>query len=165
MDLLIVRHAIAYERDAKRWPDDAERPLTPEGMKLARKAAAGLKRITDNPETVWTSPFVRARQTAKILEHYAGWPKATEASELAQDVDPQKVVALLRRHRGKLVAVVGHEPGLSELISLCVTGERDGLDLALKKPGVACLSFKGAPTAASATLSWFVPPRILRALE
>jgi phosphohistidine phosphatase len=165
MDLLIVRHAIAYERDAKRWPDDADRPLTPEGMKRARKAAAGLKRITDRPGIVWTSPFVRAQQTAKILEHYAGWPVAQDAEELAQDADPRKVIPLLRKHSGKLVAVVGHEPGLSELIALCLTGDRNSVSLALRKPGVACLTFKGSPTAAGATLSWFLPPRILRALE
>jgi phosphohistidine phosphatase len=165
MDLLVVRHAIAYERDRKRWPDDSNRPLTPEGMKLARKAAAGLKRIVDGPDVVLTSPLARAKQTATILEHSAGWPEALEAAELAPDNDPQKVLSVLRRQRGTTLAVVGHEPQLSELINLCLVSEREGLRLELKKPGVACLNFKGLPSAGTATLRWFMAPRMLRALE
>src|SRR5580698_4658247 len=67
MDLLIVRHAIAFERNPRRWRDDGERPLSPEGMVRARKAAAGLRQITERPQCVLTSPLMRARQTATIL--------------------------------------------------------------------------------------------------
>ncbi len=31
MDLYVVRHAVAHKRDEDVWPDDAKRPLTPEG--------------------------------------------------------------------------------------------------------------------------------------
>ncbi|HUA22716.1 MAG TPA: histidine phosphatase family protein, partial [Steroidobacteraceae bacterium] len=67
MQLLILRHAIAFPRDAKRWPDDAKRTLTMEGAKRARRAAAGLKRMTKQPTLVLTSPLVRARDTAAIF--------------------------------------------------------------------------------------------------
>jgi phosphohistidine phosphatase len=164
MDLLIVRHAIAYERDPKRWPDDDHRPLTPEGKKLARKAAAGLKRIAAAPDAVLVSSLVRARQTAEVLKDHAAWPEATEAAELAPDEDARKVLTLLRRQHGSSIAVVGHEPQLSELIGLCLVGEREGLGVDLKKPGVACLNFRSAPAVSGATLKWFVPPRVLRAL-
>jgi phosphohistidine phosphatase SixA len=33
MELLIVRHAIAFEVDARRWPDDGERPLSPRAQR------------------------------------------------------------------------------------------------------------------------------------
>src|SRR5215469_14825655 len=78
MDLLIVRHAIAFDRNPRRWRDDGERPLSPEGMVRARKAAAGLKQITDRPQCVLCSPLVRARQTATILAEFSGWPKPVE---------------------------------------------------------------------------------------
>ena len=39
----MVRHAIAFERDRRRWPDDALRPLTPAGKRRFRKAAGGLR--------------------------------------------------------------------------------------------------------------------------
>ena len=68
MDLLIVRHAIAFERNVRRWRDDGERPLSPEGMVRARKAAAGLKYIAERPQCVLSSPLVRAKQTAAVAE-------------------------------------------------------------------------------------------------
>lgn len=83
MDLLIIRHAIAFERDRHRWRQDAERPLSPAGMRRARKAAAGLKQLTKRPQRLLTSPLVRARQTAQILTEVAGWPAAEEIPELA----------------------------------------------------------------------------------
>lgn len=165
MELLMVRHAIAYDRDRKRWPDDSNRPLTPEGVKLARKAAAGLKRIVDRPDVVLTSPLARATQTAAVLAEHADWPEAVETVELAPENDPQKVITVLRRQQGKTIAVVGHEPGLSELIGLCLLNDRVGLRLDLKKPGVVSLSFKGLPTAGAAVLNWFAAPRMLRALS
>src|ERR1700720_3238578 len=83
MDLLIVRHAIAFERDRHRWRDDGARPLSPAGIRRARKAAAGLKEFTKAPDRVLTSPLVRARQTAQILTDVAGWPQGEGAPHLS----------------------------------------------------------------------------------
>src|ERR1700758_583489 len=76
MELLIVRHAIACERDAQRWPDDTERPLSPRGVLRARQAARGVKRLVPRPARVLTSPSLRAQQTAAILTEFARWPPA-----------------------------------------------------------------------------------------
>ena len=76
MELLVVRHAIAFERNARRWPHDAERPLSAHGVARARKAALGLKRLTSPPARVLVSPLRRARETAAILTRFAGWPEA-----------------------------------------------------------------------------------------
>ncbi len=82
MELLIIRHAIAFERDRHRWADDAARPLSPAGIRRSRKAAAGLKELCKVPDRLLTSPLIRARQTAKILTEVAGWPPAEIAPEL-----------------------------------------------------------------------------------
>ena len=58
MELLVVRHAIAFERSPRRWPDDAERPLSPRGVARARKAALGLKRITAHPAQVFAGGVI-----------------------------------------------------------------------------------------------------------
>ena len=76
MELLIVRHAIAFERNPERWPDDGARPLSPRGVMRARRAAAGLKKLAVRPVRVLASPLVRTQQTAAILTQYAGWPRA-----------------------------------------------------------------------------------------
>ncbi len=78
MNLLIIGHATAFERDGKRWPDDRMRPLTSKGIARARQAAKGLKRLVDRPERILTSPLTRTKQTAEILTQFAGWPAAVD---------------------------------------------------------------------------------------
>jgi phosphohistidine phosphatase len=165
MDLLIVRHAIAFDRDRNRWRDDGERPLSPAGMRLARKAAAGLKKLTPRPQRVLTSPLVRARQTARILADVAGWPAAEEMPELSPGEPALAVLELLGADRGKLTAVVGHQPELGHLLSACLLGGDGALPIVLKKNAVACVSFPGRPRPGHAALAWLATPKMLRALR
>jgi phosphohistidine phosphatase len=166
MDLLIVRHAIAFDRNPRRWRDDGERPLSPEGMVRARKAAAGLKHIAERPQCVLSSPLVRARQTATILAEFAGWPKAVECAALAPDEPPEELFAVLATQKEKVVAVVGHQPGLGRLLAASLPAQvRGGVNpqaFELKKMGAALVSFSSIPRAGGGSLSWLVPPRILR---
>jgi phosphohistidine phosphatase len=164
MDLLIVRHAIAYERDRARWHDDAARPLSPAGMRRARKAAAGLKELTSRPARLLSSPLVRAQQTAKILTAVAGWPEAEEVAELSPGQPAIAVLELLAKERGKVVAVIGHQPGLGQLLG-CLLGEGASLPIEMKKNAVACVAFEGRPRAGHAALKWLATPKMLRALR
>jgi phosphohistidine phosphatase len=162
MLLLIVRHAVAFERDRHRWRDDAARPLSPAGMRRARKAASGLKQLSRAPDRVLTSPLVRARQTAQILAEVAGWPQAEEAFELSPGESALSVLTLLGKDHSKLAAVVGHQPGLGNLIAACLLGSGRGLPIEMKKNAVVCVSFEGPPRAGRATLKWLATPRMLR---
>ena len=165
MDLLIVRHAIAFDRDRHRWREDGERPLSPAGIRRARKAAVGIKELTKAPHRVLTSPLVRAQQTARILTEVAGWPVAEETPELAPGEPALVVLSLLAKDRGKLVAVVGHQPGLGHLLAACLLGGGGALPIEMKKNAVACVSFEGTPRAGHAALRWLATPRMLRALR
>jgi phosphohistidine phosphatase len=163
--LLIVRHAIAYERDRHRWRDDGARPLSPAGRRRARQAAAGLKEFSEPPDRLLTSPLIRARQTAQILTDVAGWPLAEEAPELSPGAPALAVLTLLGKERNKLVAVVGHQPDLGQLLTACLLGDGGDLRIEMKKNAVACVSFKDSPRAGSATLEWLATPRMLRGLR
>lgn len=162
MDLLIVRHAVAFERDRDRWRDDAARPLSPAGMKLARKAAAGLRALSKAPDRVLTSPLVRARQTAQILTQVAGWPRAEETAELAPGHPASAVLALIGKLRDKRLAIVGHQPDLGALLAACLLAERGTLSVEIKKNAVVCVSFASAPRPGGAALKWLATPRMLR---
>ena len=163
MELIIVRHAIACERDAHRWPDDHDRPLSARGMARARKAAQGLKGITQRPTRVLTSPLLRARQTAGILAQVAGWPRATTCPQLMPGTPPRDLLALIARGRDERLAVVGHEPGLGHLATVCLPGSATTAALCFRKMGAALLEFQGVPRAGRGELVWFLPPRVLRA--
>lgn len=164
MELLILRHAIAFPRDAKRWPDDAERPLTAQGAKRARRAAAGLKRMATRPALVLTSPLVRAHDTAAIFAQAARWPKAEHCEALSPGASPEDVLELLRRRGAQTdcVAVVGHQPHLGRLLALCLRGDARSEGFELKKSAVVCLRFEGPPRAHQGVLTALFPPRALR---
>lgn len=164
MELLILRHAVAFPRDPKRWPDDSERPLTLEGVKRARRAAAGLRRIAKRPALVLTSPLVRARDTATIFAQAAHWPKANECVALSPGGSPEEVLEVLRRRgaQADCVAVVGHQPHLGRLLALCLRGDARCEAFELKKSAVVCVQFQGPPRARQGALTALFPPRALR---
>ncbi|HEY2783304.1 MAG TPA: phosphohistidine phosphatase SixA [Steroidobacteraceae bacterium] len=162
MELLIIRHAIAFERNRRRWADDAERPLSPPGIKRSRKAAAGLRDLCEVPDRLLSSPLVRARQTAEILTEVAGWPPAEIAPELTPGKGAVAVLAWLSRDRSKRIALVGHQPDLSALLAACLLNDGSELPIEMKKNAVACLSFGGRARVGRAALTWLATPRMLR---
>ena len=111
-----------------------------------------------------TSPLVRARQTAQILTDIAGWPQAAEASELLPGEPAPAVLALLGKHHDRRVAVVGHQPGLGDLLALCLLGSGKTLPVEIKKNAILCVSFQGSPRAGHGVLEWLATPRMLRGL-
>ncbi len=159
-----MRHAIAEARDSERWPDDALRPLSADGRELFRIAARGLHRLGVGVDTVLTSSYLRASQTAAILTEEADWPEAEVSSAF---VPPEPLSSALRelgaRNENRL-AVVGHEPDLSELASQLLTGDAHAVALDLKKGSVTCVRFSRQVAPGSGVLRWTVSPRMLRAL-
>jgi phosphohistidine phosphatase len=162
MELLIIRHAIAFERDRHRWADDAARPLSPAGIRRSRKAAAGLKELCKVPDRLLSSPLIRARETARILTEVAGWPPAEIAPELTPGKGAAAVLIRLAKDRSKRIAIVGHQPDLSALLTACLISDSGAVPIEMKKNAVACLSFDGRVRAGSAALKWLATPRMLR---
>lgn len=166
MQLLIVRHAIAEDRveHAARGLQENDRPLTTKGMERMRQGAAGLKRLVARVDVLAASPLERARQTAAIVQDALGAPKPV----LRDDLSPESSPSALARWLGALpqdgtVAVVGHEPHLSELIGWLTTGEAHST-VELRKGGACLLEITGTPRPGSAVLLWLLTPKQLRLL-
>ncbi len=164
MDLYVVRHAVAHKRDAELWPDDSKRPLTVEGEERFRRAAKGILRLVPRVDLVLSSPFARAWRTAELLERQ-GWPAPLPCEELEPDYPPHKVVGVLANHAAVgSVAVVGHRPGLHELVSYLLTGDAEGAKIQIKKGGLVRLQSGDYPEPGSASLRWLLTPKVLRAV-
>jgi len=162
MDLYLIRHAVAHARDPERWPDDSERPLTPEGEREFRALARELGRISPEVGALLSSPYARAWQTAEILSEVAGWPEPKAFPALEPEAPPSVAASALADYRDAgAVAVVGHRPGLHELASYLLTGGTDA-DIRIKKGGALRLTFEGAPLAGEGSLRWLLTPRLLR---
>jgi phosphohistidine phosphatase len=163
MELLIVRHAIAEERNAQRWPGDNQRPLSPEGLTRARHASQGLRRIAPRPVRALASPLMRTQQTAAILTQFAGWPASQHCELLEPGASVQALLKLLAGRREHCIGLVGHEPDLGRLLALCLRGPSASASIQLRKMGAALVSFDGRARAGEGTLEWLLPPRLLRA--
>lgn len=100
VDLYLVRHASAAAPDPLLWPDDRERPLTPQGKKRFRSAARGLRRAAPRVGLVLSSPLTRAWQTARILEKAARWPAPLRCDAMAPEGTPEEVVRALVAYLG-----------------------------------------------------------------
>jgi phosphohistidine phosphatase len=165
MDLYLVRHAIAENRDPGRWPDDAARPLTIAGEARFRDAARGLTAIARAVEVVWSSPYARAWRTAEILHEEAGWPAPEPCPQLEAIRGPEDALGALRQlHDYSRVALVGHEPTLSELASRLLTGDAGALRIEFKKGAVMLIAFPAAPDPGQGLLRLALSPKLLRAL-
>ena len=165
MRLLLIRHAIALERDefARTGKDDALRPLTDDGRKRMKLAARGLRELVPDIDLLATSPLTRAAQTGAILDSVYGGLKEAEIAELSPGGSPQGFLAWLKRQKAGTVAVVGHEPDLSRLATWLLTG-KEGCFLAFRKGGAALLELSGKPAPGGAKLLWALTPAQLRSL-
>ena len=165
MILYVLRHGIAAE--ASPGGDDRSRALTPRGRMKMRSGALGMRRFGITLDVLLTSPLVRAVETAAIVaEVYAGTPMPAELPALAPGVAPAETLKALRSHaRQRHVAIVGHEPGLSALVALLLTGSAEGMALDLKKGGLVAVDIDGVPAPGRATLRWVLTPRQLRRLS
>jgi phosphohistidine phosphatase len=165
MDLIIVRHAIAEERDSRRWPGDAERPLSSQGLTRARRAAQGLKRIAPRPVRVLASPLMRTQQTAAILSQFALWPANARCQLLEPGASTQELLKLLAGRGEHCIGLIGHEPDLGRLLALCLRGSLGNSALQLRKMGAALVSFEGRARPGRGRLEWLFSPKMLRALR
>lgn len=162
MRVFIVRHAIAHERDRKRWPDDSLRPLTAAGKRKFRKTARGLVRLLPGKAVILTSPWLRARETAAILAAAKGG-RSIDCPELAGNEATRAVFELLRLRPGTDQVIVGHEPALSRFVAAAL-GAGDAR-ITFKKGGAACVEFPGRLVAGRGTLLWHLTPKMLRAMR
>jgi phosphohistidine phosphatase len=164
VDLYLVRHAIAEDRDSSRWPDDSVRPLTAEGVDRFRRAARGLREVVPRVDAVLSSGFARAWHTAELLVEEAGWPEPSRCEPLESGQPPAEAVRMLQGRDEAALALVGHEPHLSMLASLLLAGDEDAVRMDLKKGGAIALALPSRVEAGAAALVWAATPRMLRRL-
>lgn len=154
-----MRHAIAAARGEPEF--DGARPLLPKGRKrfeavIERMHAAGVRL-----DAVYHSPLTRAVQTAEYLEDLSVGDAAPRHEADFLLTSPQDFDFSRLPIEGERVALVGHEPFLSELLAFLVTGDAAlGHHFPFKKGGFAWL--QGEPTAGGAVLKTLVAPKWLR---
>ena len=161
MNLFILRHGIATDPDVPGFTTDADRPLTSEGRRKLRRIADAMDALELSFDLILSSPYLRARQTAEIIAGALGGHKKLELSDtLTPGGSPAKLVELLNslQPAPESVLLVGHEPYLSNLISLLVAGDAS-FPVVLKKGGLCKLSAESLQAGRCATLEWLLTPK------
>ena len=166
MNLYIVRHAIAVQRGTPGYEDDSQRPLTDAGRKRMKKIVEGLSEFGIELDAIVTSPYVRARDTAMILAREFDVKDKVSLSDSL--IPPGNFETLINEIREKYdvenLALVGHEPMLSGLLSWLTTGNT-AMKVVLRKGGVACLSTESLYVDGRANLRWLLTPSLMVALS
>lgn len=163
IDLYIVRHGIAVEPGTPGVPDD-ERPLTSKGEKRMRQIARGLRQLDLKLNRIVTSPLPRARATAEIIADALGGGELLEISNVLQTGSSAATVHRWLRDRSEdRLMIVGHNPTLSDLVSLLVVGSMQPQICDLKKGGIAALT-RAVPARDLYDLNWLATPRLFRAI-
>jgi len=162
-EIYLVRHAIAAERGSE-WKDDTKRPLTERGVSRFKDEVKGLRRLDVALDEIFTSPLVRARQTAELLAAgLDGKPPVKVLDALAPGHTPAAVMTQLARvAKRRRIALVGHEPDLGELAAHLIGA---GRALAFKKGGICRIDLGSLTSKQAASLAWFLPPGVLRQVK
>ncbi len=163
MKIYIVRHALAELRE--NWPDpDEQRPLTAKGRKKMARIAAGLRKLEVELTHLYSSPLVRAQQTAEILQEGLQTKKIVQTDLLVPAADPAKILPFLNEHDDEAtLALVGHEPHVSALLAFLLTAKSAAFAL-FKKGGVALLEGGKPLRPGHLLLRWLLEPNQLAAL-
>jgi len=164
VDLIVVRHAIAETREtfAETGEDDSQRPLISKGVKRMQRAVRGLKTLVPHIDVVATSPHVRAAQTADILAGAYSGLTPVFLDCLVPEGERRAVLSWLQMQADDaIIAVVGHEPNLGNLVSWLL-GSPDSCFLEFKKGGACRLTWPSHITAGDAHLLWLLTAGQLR---
>jgi phosphohistidine phosphatase len=124
--LLVLRHAKSSWHDPA--VDDHERPLNKRGCRDAPRMGQLLSEQRLTPDVILSSDAVRARLTAEAVAETARY-----AGEIVLDpnlylASPDGIVAQLRTIRASkagTVMIVGHNPGLEDLVAKLTGEEHD----------------------------------------
>ncbi|MGC9526985.1 MAG: phosphohistidine phosphatase SixA [Limnospira sp.] len=161
-NLYLIRHGIAADRATS--AKDEERPLTAEGDRKTRQVAAQLKTLKLRFDRILSSPLVRARQTAEILQSGGLSSRLEIFPPLAPEGDLRQWLdwyGNLDKSGGGDLALVGHQPDLGNWAESLIWGEVREV-LVVKKAGIIGLALPetGSPVG-NARLFWLTPPKFL----
>lgn len=162
ISIFFFRHGEAFQIGEKDIRTDEERPLTPRGKSTTEEVCTTLARMNIQPGLIWTSPLVRALETAEIISQQLECTNLIEKVGLAYANEEDALFLEMSNLKpDTTLFVVGHQPTLGNWICHLTTGMRHG-DIALSKSGVARIDLLSQGPPARGELRWLMTAKQLR---
>ena len=162
MDLYIVRHGIAIDREDPKSPAEADRYLTEEGIEKTRQVAKAIAALGIHADLFISSPYVRAMQTAVLFAKALDYSeeKIRQNESLLPGAEPGVFLRELAREKNvSSVFCFGHGPHVDGLLAAAVGAQRH--ITTMKKAGVAFVELKRI-SPPNGQLIWLVTPKLFR---
>ena len=155
--IFLVRHAHAVTEE-----ENPLRPLSARGRDECRRLVAFFQNNRAfTPSEFWHSPLVRARETAELLRPIVPTAALRETTGLRPEDSPAKMAARLATLAPtQMLAIVGHEPQLSALAPLLISGRSGHAAFAVDKGAVLALASIDNHTW---DVQWHITPSLLPA--
>ena len=134
--LYLVRHA-----HAAAFQPDSERPLSAKGKKQIERISSALReKGLVEPSAIWHSPYLRAIETATLLHEGLGLSVGLETVDGINPFDDPSKIAERIHPSNEDIMVVGHEPNLSSLASLLLSGSQSFQCIVFPKTSILSLA-------------------------
>ena len=162
MQLYIVRHGIAIDREDPKCPPEAERYLTEEGVEKTKQVAEAVAALGIQADLMFSSPYVRATQTAAIFASELEYSKQKirRTDSLLPGAEPGAFLRELAREKdASTVLCFGHAPHVDGLLAAAVGASRH--ITSMKKAGVALVELKRL-SPPNGQLVWLITPKLMR---
>ncbi|MFA9459965.1 SixA phosphatase family protein [Thiohalorhabdus sp. Cl-TMA] len=160
--VILIRHGTA--EDVAADGSDANRELTPEGVREVETVARGLHTQVSRVHLIASSPAKRAVQSAQTIARVFNDPAFIRTDVLAPGRRPQDQLGWLwQTPPNEIIVLVGHEPDLGHLLSLSVAGV-DWTFFHFEKGGCCMLSVPDNAEPGTGRLNWALTTAQARAL-
>lgn len=137
-ELILLRHA--HAEAATTGQADLDRPLSTVGLAEAEAAGRWLKENKLLPDRVLCSPSRRTRETLEAVLTTIGYVEQNIKDGI-YEATPGTLAGLIDDNReAERLLVVGHNPGLEQLVALMNTGESSDYR-GMPPAGIAVLTF------------------------
>ena len=158
--LLILRHGKS-DWDVP-FDSDANRPLAARGREAAQRIGRMISEAKTSPDLVFTSPAVRARETARLAAAAGGWDAEIQEHRQIYEGGVGPIIKLITgiSDQSRVVAIAGHQPTSAALVASLIGGGR----LRFPTGAVACIQFPfdwASVAPGTGELRWFIVPRML----
>lgn len=158
--LLVLRHAKSSWGDTSL--DDWQRPLNDRGRHDAPRVGEWLRDRKLVPDLIVTSDAVRARETATAVADAAGYTREIVVEPSLYHATPADAVAVLKRishQTARTVLIVGHNPGLEDMVSRLGGEHHDLVTAAIVELAVPIDSWSELDLTIAATIGKTWQPR------